>query len=66
MFTQWLGVVFTLISVYLVNQREQIAAWVAGVSQGAETAEEAIAPAMAAPGVAEEVTLPEAPLPGEP
>ncbi|MFZ4674289.1 MAG: hypothetical protein ACOYM4_01090 [Nodosilinea sp.] len=50
MFTQWLGVVFTLISVYLVNQREQIAAWVAGVSQGAETAEEAIAPAMAAPG----------------
>lgn len=63
---QWLGVVFTLISVYLVNQREQIAAWVAGVSQGAETAEEAIAPAMAAPGVAEEVTLPDAPLPGEP
>jgi hypothetical protein len=53
-------------SVYLVNQREQIAAWVAGVSQGAETAEEAIAPAMAAPGVAEEVTLPDAPLPGEP
>ncbi len=63
---QWLGVVFTLISVYLVNQREQIAAWVAGVSQGAETAEEAIAPAMTAPGVAEEVTLPDAPLPGEP
>jgi drug/metabolite transporter (DMT)-like permease len=26
---QWIGVVFTLISVYLVNQREEIAEWVA-------------------------------------
>jgi len=66
---QWLGVVFTLISVYLVNQREQIAAWVAGFSQAAETPGGAIAPAMAAPGVAptvdEKAALP-APLPGEP
>ncbi|MBD2460952.1 DMT family transporter [Oscillatoria sp. FACHB-1407] len=31
---QWIGVVFTLISVYLVNQREQIARMVAGKSSG--------------------------------
>jgi drug/metabolite transporter (DMT)-like permease len=29
---QWIGVVFTLISVYLVNQREEIAKWVASMT----------------------------------
>jgi drug/metabolite transporter (DMT)-like permease len=39
---QWLGVAFTLISVYLVNQREQIAAWISASSAGANAIEEAI------------------------
>ncbi len=67
---QWLGVVFTLISVYLVNQREQIAAWVAGFGKAAEAVEEAleaavedaiaptIAPTIAAPAVIEKASLP--------
>ncbi|HIK43416.1 MAG TPA: DMT family transporter [Leptolyngbyaceae cyanobacterium M65_K2018_010] len=31
---QWIGVVLTLISVYLVNQREQMSQWLAGWGQG--------------------------------
>lgn len=65
---QWLGVVFRLISVYLVNQREQIAAWFAGFSAAAEAVEDAIdaavedaiAPALTSPAIAKqtEVGLP--------
>jgi drug/metabolite transporter (DMT)-like permease len=36
---QWVGVVFTLISVYLVNQREQISAWIAEFGQAIEVVE---------------------------
>ncbi len=58
---QWAGVVLTLISVYLINQRDQIAAWVAGLGQAAEAVEEAIeaaveeaiAPGVTAPAIAE-------------
>ncbi len=39
---QWIGVVFTLISVYLVNQREQIAAWVASLGPAAEAVESSL------------------------
>ncbi|WP_017301515.1 DMT family transporter [Nodosilinea nodulosa] len=68
---QWLGVVFTLISVYLVNQREQIAAWTAGFGSAAEAVEDALeaavedaiaptiaSPAITAPAVAEQAAHP--------
>ncbi len=63
---QWAGVVLTLISVYLINQRDQIAAWVAGVGQAAAAVEEAIeaaveeaiAPGMAAPAIAKKMPPP--------
>lgn len=39
---QGMGVVLTLISVYLVNQREQIAAWVSRLGKAAEAMESAL------------------------
>jgi drug/metabolite transporter (DMT)-like permease len=42
---QWVGVVLTLISVYLVNQREPIAQWVSALGQATDLVEVEMAPA---------------------
>jgi drug/metabolite transporter (DMT)-like permease len=40
---QWTGVVLTLISVYLVNQREEIASWITAIAAKPQTENSAIA-----------------------